>query len=279
MTRTRIAYMPLATYPDTVGDEAITSATRFAASIGCALHVEAFSIDLPRVSSGLGDYLIDIPGVIRAAEERSKAECQRVQELLQKVATSQNESRCTTHRVPLGAVFGAAASKARYYDLTLLPWSAHAGAASDMAEAIVFGSGRPAVLVPPAGQFSSLDRIAVAWDGSRVAARALADAIPLLAEGGEIFVLTIEDEKPLEGTNLADVLASSLERQGHSATPVRISLGKSGISDALQETALSKGCQLLVMGGFGHSRIRDFVLGGATKGVLAALRLPVLLSH
>jgi len=88
MTRTRIAYMPLATYPDTVGDEAITSATRFAASIGCALHVEAFSIDLPRVSSGLGDYLIDIPGVIRAAEERSKAECQRVQELLQKVATS-----------------------------------------------------------------------------------------------------------------------------------------------------------------------------------------------
>jgi nucleotide-binding universal stress UspA family protein len=193
-----------------------------------------------------------------------------VQELLQKVATSQNESRCTTLRVPLGAVFDAAASKARYYDLTVLPWSAHAGAASDMAEAIVFGSGRPAVLVPPAGQFSSLDRIAIAWDGSRVAARALADALPLLAEGGEIFVLTIEDEKPLEGTNLAGALASSLERQGHLCRAGEDQLwARAEFRTPCRKTALSKGCQLLAMGGFGHSRIRDFVLGGATKGVLA----------
>lgn len=280
MLRTRIAYMPLTTYPDVVEDKAIQSAIGFAASLGCALNVKTFAVDLPRVSSGLGDYLINVPGVIQAAEERSSTECERLRVVVQEAAASRLEAQCTTRKVPLGAVFEAAASEARYCDLTLLPWSANAGAVPDMAEAVVFGSGCPVILVPPAiSQPGSVDHLAVAWDGSRVAARALGDALPLLAEGGRVSVLTVEDEKPLGGSDPAGVLASWLGKRGYAATPVKISLGKRKISEALQESALSQGSQLLAMGGFGHSRIRDFILGGATKGVLTALRLPVLLSH
>lgn len=279
MMHTRLAYMPLVTYPEAVEDGAIKAAISFAASIGCALHVKAFAVDLPRVSSGLGDYLINIPGVIQAAEERSKAESDRLRDLVHAASASVLQAHCTTRKVPWGAVFDAAASEARYCDLTLLPWSADKGAVPDMAQAIVFGSGRPAIMVPPAAHSSSIDHIAIAWDGSRVAARALGDALPLLAEGGHISVLTVEDDKPLDGSNLAGALASWLEMRGFSATPVDVTLGKRKISEALQETALSKGSQLLAMGGFGHSRIRDFILGGATKGVLERLQLPVLLSH
>lgn len=279
MTHTRSAYMPLATYPDAVEDKAIKAAISFAASINCALHVKAFAVDLPRVSSGLGDYLINVPGVIEAAEERSKAECDRLQGLVDEVWTSQLEAHCSIRKVPWGAVFDAAAAEARYCDLTLLPWSAETGAVQDMAGAIVFGSGRPVIMVPPMASFSPLNRIAIAWDGSRVAARALGDALPLLAEGGHISVLTVENEKPLGGHDLAGVLASWLEKRGFSASAVEVTLGQGTISEALQETALSEGSQLLAMGGFGHSRLRDFILGGATKGVLAQLTLPVLLSH
>lgn len=279
MTASRLAYMPLATYPEAVGDGAIRAAISFAASMGCALHVKAFAVDLPVVSSGLGDYLINIPGIIQAAEESSRAECERLQGLVQEASASRLEAQCTTRKVPLGAVLDTAASEARYCDLTLLPWSADSGAVTDMAEAIVFGSGRPAILVPPTAHYAALDHVAIAWDGSRVAARALGDVLPLLAEGGRVSVLTVENEKPLDGTDLAGVLASWLERRGYNATPVNVALGSRQVAEALQETAISKGSQLLAMGGFGHSRIRDFVLGGATKGVLTTLRLPVLLSH
>jgi nucleotide-binding universal stress UspA family protein len=279
MTAKRLAFMPLATYPQAVEDGAVKAAINFAASIGHALHVKAFAVDLPRVSSGLGDYLINIAGVIQAAEERSRAEGERLQRLVQEASASGLEAHCAIRKVPLSAVFSAAASEARYCDLTLIPWSAETGSVQDLAEAIVFGSGRPAILVPTAARFSPITHIAIAWDGSRVAARALGDVLPLLEEGGRISVLTVEGEKQLDGSELAAVLASSLAKRGYKATPVSVALGKRNMAEALQEMAISEGSQLLAMGGFGHSRIRDFILGGATKGVLSRPQLPVLLSH
>ncbi|WP_291864163.1 universal stress protein [Bradyrhizobium sp.] len=279
MAHTRIAYMPLATYPEAVADESIQAAAAFAASLECTVNVTTFAVDIPRVSSGLGDLLIDIPGLVHAAEEKSRAECRRLHDLAHGVAAPHLQVHCTTREIALGAVLDAAAAEARYFDLTLLPWYGETVAAQDMTQAVVFGSGRPAVLVPKSTQPASLEHIAIAWDASRVAARALGDALPLLAEGGRISVLTVQDEKPLGGSDLAGALVSSLEKRGFSATPLEITLGKRTIAEALQDTALSNGAQLLAMGAFGHSRIRDFILGGATKGVLTQMRLPILLSH
>lgn len=192
--------------------------------------------------------------------------------------------------VVLGGALDAAATEARYADLSVLPWSGR-GSAHDMAQSLVFGSGRPTIIVPaiivPAGATEGapartpgpLDHIAVAWDGSPVAARALNDALGLLAEGGRVSVLTVVDEKPLGDADLAGLLATALQDRSYDATAVRIALEGRKIAAALQQAVETEGAQMLVMGGFGHSRLRDFILGGATLGVLDQLTVPVLLSH
>lgn len=279
MITIRRTYMPLATYPEAVDDEAIRAAAGFAVSLGGTLEVTTFSVDIPRVPSPLAGLLIDIPGLVQAAEDKSRSECSRLHDLIRGIG-SPAAVNCSSREVLLSGLLDAAAGDARYYDLAVLPWSRDTASAQHLIEAVVFGSGRPTIVVPgSAGPAPRLDHIAVAWDGSRVAARALGDVLPLLQEGSRVSVLTVRDEKPLAGAALASLLASSLEKRGMKADPIEITLGERTIAQALQERALTEGAQLLAMGGFGHSRIRDFVLGGATKGVFAASRLPVLLSH
>lgn len=279
MPKSRLSYMPLATYPESVADDSIVAAAGFAVGLGCKLHVTTFHVEIPQVSLSWGAVLIDVPGLVRAAEEKSRAESDRLHGLVQGAEGSLTNLHCTGRKIVLGAALDAAAAEARYFDLAVLPWCAKSASAQDMAQSVVFGSGRPTVLVPPSARPRALKHIAIAWDASRVAARALGDALPLLSEGGRVSVLTVRGEKPLTGTGLAGVLASSLEKRGFDAAPIEIVLGKRTVAEALQDIALAEGAQILAMGGFGHSRVRDFVLGGATTGVFSDLRLPVLLSH
>jgi nucleotide-binding universal stress UspA family protein len=279
MITTRRTYMPLATYPEAVDDQAVLAAAGFAVSLGGTLEVTTFSVDIPQVPSPLAGLFIDIPGLVQAAEDKSRSECSRLHDLIRGIGAPPSVN-CSTREVLLSGLLGAAADDARYYDLAVLPWSRDTASAQHLIEAVVFGSGRPTILVPASvGPAPRLDHIAIAWDGSRVAARALGDVLPLLEEGGRVSVLTVRDEKPLAGAALASLLASSLGKRGVKADPIEITLGEKTIAQALQETALTEGARLLAMGGFGHSRLRDFVLGGATTGVFADPRLPVLLSH
>jgi nucleotide-binding universal stress UspA family protein len=275
----RIAYLPLNTYPDAVPDPAILAAVGFAASLGCGLHVSTFAVNVPPTVSPIGGFLINVEGMARAAEDRSKAECARLQDLVKAAAGPERGLSTGNHTVVLGAAFDAATTEARTFDLALLPWSAETLSAQDMAQSLVFGAGVPVILVPPSTAAPTLDHIAIAWDGGRVAARALCDALPLLAAGGRVSVVTVQGEKSLSGSSLAPTLTASLERRGYNAKAVNVALEGRTIAKALQDTALSEGAQLLAMGGFGHSRLRDFILGGATKGVFSDLRLAVLLSH
>lgn len=279
MITTRRTYMPLATYPEAAEDHAVLAAARFALSLGGALEVTTFSVDIPRVPSPLASLLIDVPGLVQAAEDKSKSECARLHGLLGGIGAPPAVN-CTSRQVLLSGMLDAAAAEARYYDLAVLPWSREEPSAQHLIEAVVFGAGRPAILVPGSARPPArLDHVAIAWDASRVAARALGDVLPLLAEDGRVTVLTVRDEKPLVGAGVANLLASSLEKRGVKAHPIDITLGERTIAPALQEAALAEGAQLLAMGGFGHSRFRDFVLGGATTGVFADLVMPVLLSH
>jgi len=275
----RIAYLPLNTYPEAAPDAAILSTVSFAASLGCGLHVSTFAVDVPHTASPISGLLINVEEMARAAEERSQAECERLQTLIKGAALPEVNLSTGKHTVMLGAALDAATSEARTFDLAILPWSAETLSAQDMAQALVFGAGVPLILVPPSTAVHSIDHIAIGWDGSRVAARALCDALPLLAAGGRISVVTVQGEKALSGTDIAQTLAASLERRGYSARAVNITLDGRTIAKALQDTALSEGAQILAMGGFGHSRLRDFILGGATKGIFSDLRLAVLLSH
>lgn len=275
----RVAYIPLDTYPEAAPDDAILGAISFAGALECKVHVSTFAVQFPPIPSPMGGHLINMEGLSRAAEERSRAECKRLQSLVEKTGRPGLGVSVTSHEVVMGGAPSLAATEARYFDLSLVLWSAKAVASQDMAQSLVFGSGLPVILVPPTAASGTVDHIAIAWDESRVAARALGDALRILSPGGKVSVLTVHDEKALNGAGLAQTLASSLHLRGYDAKAVDLTLDGKSIATALQDAALAEGAQLLAMGGFGHSRLRDFILGGATKGVLADLRIAVMLSH
>lgn len=272
----RIAYMPVTTYPEAAEDPAILAAVGFAAALGCGLHVSTFAVDIPKTASVVGGLFLNVEAMAQAVEGRSKADCTRLQSLIMGAARL---ATVANHTLVLGAALDAAASEARTFDLALLPWDGQTVSAQDMAQNLVFDAGVPVILVPEAAETGPIDHIAIAWDGSRVAARALGDALEVLAAGGQVSVLTVQGEKSLKAEGLAQTLAQALERRGYLAKAVTLSLDGRPIATALQEAALAEGAQLMAMGGFGHSRLRDFILGGATQGVFSDLRLPVLLAH
>ena len=232
------------------------------------------------MSNVLSRVLLDLPEKIHDA---LKLSAQNGAKLLTSAReTAEAASVVVTTEVARGqvALLGdMAAEHARYFDMALVGWQAGNMGTRMVAEAVVFGAGRPTLLVPEAKTVEKLDRIAIAWDGSRVAARAVADARPLLERAAAISIITVTDEKPLKEKNAGERLASSLRHGGLKAEFAAINAEDCPIAETLQLQAAAVGADLLVMGGYGHSRLRDFVLGGATEGVLDDLRLPVLLSH
>lgn len=149
-----------------------------------------------------------------------------------------------------------------------------------LVEALLFRSGRPALIVPSDHQRGfNCERVMIAWDFSAPAARAVAEALPLLRQASDVVLLTVADDKECS-TNLhsKDVLAS-LRLRGVEARTREGRREGTSIGDALQDIALKERADLLVMGAFGHSRLAEFILGGATRNVLEQPKLPVLLSH
>jgi len=147
-------------------------------------------------------------------------------------------------------------------------------------EAVLFGSGLPVVLIPEDGKTTfAIDRILIAWDYSRVAARAVSDAMPLLAKAKRVHIVTVTDDKELRPRMDAHELARHLSRHGVVVVVDQALRGNMSIGDALFRQAAGIDADLLVMGGFGHSRLRDFILGGATQQILAWAPLPILMSH
>lgn len=275
----RIAYLPLDGQNDSIPDPAILTALAIGAAFGCKVQVTNFAVNVPPVASPLGGYFINIEGMARAVEERSRAECQRRKALIEAAPTSGQVVTTVTREIDMGGVLAAASVEARLFDLSLVPVPAASTAPQDLAQALVFDSGLPVLLVPEAAKPAPLDHLAIAWDGSRVATRALNDALHLTKPGGRVTVLTVHGEKALAASGPAESLADTLRLRGYDAGAVNITLDGRPIADALQAGAMGAGAGLLAMGGFGHSRLRDFVLGGATLGILSNLRMPVLLSH
>jgi nucleotide-binding universal stress UspA family protein len=279
MPTKRTGYMPLVTYPDSATDDAVLAAVTFSEALGSDLEVTAFAADIPRVPSPLGGFLLNVPEMIRTTEENSLVRCQQLQKLVLEKASLRFKAQCSIRKMYFGAAGATAAAEARYFELAILPWSKDNLVSQEVAQAVIFGAGRPTIIVPATAGTEPVVHVALAWDASRVAARALADVMPLLPENARLTVLTVTDEKALAEQGIAERLASMLAGRGLDANAQMVSLGGRTIAAALQDAAIESGAGLLAMGGFGHSRLRDFVLGGATQEVFADLRLPVLLSH
>jgi nucleotide-binding universal stress UspA family protein len=150
-----------------------------------------------------------------------------------------------------------------------------------IAEGTLFGSGRPLIVVPYIQKGPlKLDRVMVCWDGSRTSARAIADAMPILEKAGKIEVVIVTNERgkqdEIEGADMGQHLA----RHGLKVDVKRITGGGDiDVADALLSHVADSGTDFIVMGGYGHSRLREFVLGGVTHSILRSMTAPVLMAH
>jgi nucleotide-binding universal stress UspA family protein len=251
-----------------------------ARQLGASLDALAVNVDIPQVSSALSRVLLDVPAMVREAKALSHDRGRHLLDTVVKQAAEAGVELTTGEIAAAPAMLGeSVATTVRYFDLALIGWEGQNPGSRMMAEAVVFGSGRPTMLLPEVSDVEALDHIAIAWDGSRVAARAVADARPFMDKASKISVLTVLDEKPLAESGIGQRLAERLRKGGLPAEALAVNAKGRPIGMALQDHALEAGANLLVMGGYGHSRVRDFVLGGATEGVLDELRLPALLSH
>jgi nucleotide-binding universal stress UspA family protein len=170
---------------------------------------------------------------------------------------------------------------ARRFDLSVVGQSETERTARNMIiEAALFDSGRPVLVVPYIQREGfKLDCVMVCWDGSRSAARAVGDALPLLGRAKKVEIVLVSNEPAKSDEIPGADIAHHLARHGLEVELQRIVSAEVDVTNVILSHAADIASDLLVMGGYGHSRLREFVLGGVTRGILASMTLPALISH
>jgi nucleotide-binding universal stress UspA family protein len=153
---------------------------------------------------------------------------------------------------------------------------------NDLPQAIVLGTGRPVLIVPYVGKFAHVGkRVLLLWNESRESARAAHDAIPLLRTAERVNVLAFDSNAKPSGTiesGLGDI-GSYLSRHGVNVELAREPIGKMDVGALALSRAADHDSDLIVMGGYGHTRLREWVLGGVSRSILEHMTVPVLMSH
>lgn len=273
----------LTTYPEPTPVAAIDGAVDFAIAVGAKISAIACRVKIRAPGSLLADVLLDIPAMAAAETKKSAANAEALLAAFQGAAEKRGvfqeriEEHCLSSEAPDILV-----EYARLKDLTIVPVPEGEFFDQWYAESVIFGSGRPTLVIPQtrtrAGAFS-LDTVVVAWDFSRPASRAVADALPILQKAKRVIIVTIINEKVIDTQRSGAELAKYLARHGVEVVLDTVDAAGRGIGDVLKSCVASRNADLLVMGAFGHSRVRDFILGGATKSMVAQPPLPIFLSH
>jgi nucleotide-binding universal stress UspA family protein len=171
---------------------------------------------------------------------------------------------------------------ARRFDLAVVGQAQREQGASEelLIEGALFGSGRPVIVVPVAQKDPvKLDRVMLCWDGSRPAARAIADAIPFMARAKATEIVVVTGERDKSGEITGANMKRHLARHGIEVEIKRIAAGGADAQSTIVKHAAESGADFIVMGGYGHSRLREFILGGVTRSILRSMPVPVLMSH
>jgi len=264
------------TSQDGVSNYALSVAETFGA------HIVGAAFAYPVMASGVG---LGLPtNYIRVqqaeAQERAESVAAAFDEATRRTGVSAETRR---FEAGIGDVPTQFAHIARRFDLSVIgQFERDRGQPTTniVIEAALFESGRPVLIVPFIQKDRlKLDHVMVCWDGSRAAARAVGDAMPFLTRSGKasIVVAGIRSAKSadLPGTDIA----THLTRHGVNVTIERIPVSKIDVSNTILSYAADTDPDLIVMGGYGHSRLREFILGGTTRGMLASMTKPTLMSH
>jgi nucleotide-binding universal stress UspA family protein len=147
-------------------------------------------------------------------------------------------------------------------------------------EGVLFECGRPVIFVPYIQKAAlALDRVMVCWDGGRTATRAVADAMPFLHKAKTAEIVIVGSNPPKSDEIPGADIGQHLARHGLKVDVKRITAPDIDVASSILSHAADTSTDLIVMGGYGHSRLREFVLGGVTRSLLASMTVPVLMSH
>jgi nucleotide-binding universal stress UspA family protein len=171
---------------------------------------------------------------------------------------------------------------ARRFDLAIVGQARRERGASEelLIEGALFGSGRPVIIVPVVQTRAlTLERVVVCWDGSRPAARAIGDAMPFLTRAKAVDVVVVTGERDRSGEITGTNIRAHLARHGIETEIKHIKTASADVQNAIQSYATDIGADFMVMGGYHHSRLREFILGGVTRGILKSMTVPVFMSR
>jgi len=259
----------------------ITCATSLAAKLGA--HLDAIAFGYEPINAELSfEGAAAVAAVMEMQRERALKEADAAIALFE---TEAKRNGITSASRKIAAIPAEAAETigalARLYDLTIVAQSDGGSSAlfNLVPEAVLFNSGRPMLIVPYIQeQRFEARRIMICWDGKRAAARAVLDAMPLLSQAEAVEIIAINEDSDASDATAA-ALASHLGRKGIVARAERLTAERGEIPDTILSAAADRRAELIVMGGYGHSRLREFVLGGATRGIMQTMTMPVLMSH
>ncbi len=261
---------------DPAGDFAISLAESFDAHV---LGV-AFAYDpIIPVSDMGGMPPVFIDSQRAEADENARTAVSRFEKATKRAGISAESLRMDA------SISGASdrfAKMARRFDLAVVgqPEPEKSSAEIVIDEGVLLESGHPVLVIPYIQkQGLKLDRIIVCWDGSRAASRAISDAMPFLQKAKQVDVVMIsrkaEESDEVAGADLGQHLA----RHGLKVDLKRMISPDTDVAAIVLSYAADSSADMIVMGGYGHSRLREFVLGGVTRGILSAMTMPTLLSH
>lgn len=272
----------ISTYPDETDAAELAQAMTACLAIGGKITAASFHVQIPVRTNALAEAALGLKGVAADIEDKSLESAKRLQALAADRAKAAGASFASLIRK--AALYETAEDLsviARAHDLCVVPISDRFDGQRAVAEAVAFGSGRPVLLLPPVEEGApppTLETVAVAWDGSRAAARALADAMPILEAAHTVRIVSVLKDKASVVADAGKEVLRHLADHGVQAVYDEIERHES-IGETLAGYVRQKQAGLLVMGAYGHSRLREFVLGGATASVLHRPPCAVLLSH
>jgi nucleotide-binding universal stress UspA family protein len=251
-------------------------ASALAARFGAGLEAVFVSVP-PYVPASIDGLLA--PQIIEAQQRAAGERIAAAKKALTETAMPQGMATWTLME---GAVADAVIERARFADLAVLaqpgPEERDAPTDYDSPAEIMMGLGRPVLMVPFAGTFPDAGkRILAAWSGTRESARAFTDALPFLSSASEVTVLTVNppgDAAPLEADLKRWLTLHGVKGQTRIARTNEIEVG-----DVLLSAAADTLADLIVMGAYGRSRLRELILGGATHSIFRHMTAPVLMSH
>lgn len=226
------------------------------------------------------DGMVFINSVIDTLRGHAQRNLDHFEEMVKKMGVNSYERRISEDDAP-----GALALQARYSDLVVLSQTdlseGDGAAISSLPEYVMLNSSRPVLTLPYAGKFDNIGRnILVAWDGSMEATHAISNALPMLKRARKVTIAVFNPAQRFDahGQQPGADMGLYLARHG-----VEIDIMEENteldVGNALLSLAADKGSDLLVMGGYGHSRFREVLLGGVTSMILDTMTLPVLMSH